>query len=94
MIAAEKYKPTVRSLWVTFLLVNIYGAFIFLINRLLKSNYMYMMKKPGGGASLLDVLGPWPWYLLSAEAVTIVFFYLLYLPFWIARKVKEKKDLA
>lgn len=91
MIAAERYKPTVRSLWVTFLLVNVYGALIFLINRLLNSNYMYMMKKPGGGASLLDVLGPWPWYLLSAEAVTIVFFYLLYLPFWIAGKVREKR---
>ncbi|RCK13045.1 hypothetical protein DT075_01585 [Bacillus licheniformis] len=37
MIAAERYKPTVRSLWVTFLLVNVYGALIFLINRLLKA---------------------------------------------------------
>ncbi|NPC94569.1 TIGR02206 family membrane protein [Bacillus sp. WMMC1349] len=89
MIAAEKYKPTVRSLWMTFLIVNVYGGMIFLLNRLLQSNYMYLMKKPGGGASLLDVLGPWPWYILSAEAVTIVFFYLLYMPFWISRKIKN-----
>ncbi|ATH93681.1 membrane protein [Bacillus glycinifermentans] len=89
MIAAEKYKPTVRSLWITFLIVNVYAGVIFVINRMLQSNYMYMMRKPGGGASLLDVLGPWPWYILSSQAVTIVFFYLLYAPFWMKRKMER-----
>lgn len=89
MIAAEKYKPTVRSLCITFLIVNVYAGVIFVINRMLQSNYMYMMRKPGGGASLLDVLGPWPWYILSSQAVTIVFFYLLYAPFWMKRKMER-----
>ncbi|KKB73950.1 MULTISPECIES: TIGR02206 family membrane protein [Bacillus] len=89
MVAAEKYKPTVRSLWITFLIINVYTGIIFVINRMLESNYMYMMRKPGGGASLLDVLGPWPWYILSSEAVTIVFFYLLYAPFWMKKKMER-----
>ena len=33
------------------------------MNRLLGSNYMFTMHKPAS-ASLLDILGPYPWYLL------------------------------
>ena len=30
---------------------------------------------------LFDVLGPWPWYLLTAEVLAVILFALLYLPF-------------
>ncbi len=43
-------------------------------------NYGYMLHKPEG-ASLYDYLGPWPWYLLSLEAIGLVNFWLLDLPF-------------
>jgi hypothetical integral membrane protein (TIGR02206 family) len=87
MVVVERYKPTFFSLWMTFILVNLYGVCIFFINRMLDANYLYMMKKPAN-ASLLDFLGPWPWYLLSVEAVIIVSFLLLYSPFWIREKIK------
>jgi hypothetical integral membrane protein (TIGR02206 family) len=49
------------------------------INVFLGSNYMYTLRKPET-ASLLDMMGPWPWYLLTAEFVALVMFVLLYLP--------------
>jgi hypothetical integral membrane protein (TIGR02206 family) len=50
------------------------------VNALLDTNYGYMNGKPEA-ASLLDHLGPWPWYLLSLQGVAFVFFGLLLLPF-------------
>ena len=38
-------------------------------------------RSPPPTGSLLDVLGPWPWYLLACEAVALVAFAALTLPF-------------
>ncbi|MFP7495780.1 TIGR02206 family membrane protein [Bacillus sp. FSL K6-1560] len=85
MAVIGTYRMGQRSLWVTVLLVNVYGVCIFLIDRWLGANYMYLTKKPGG-SSLLDVLGPWPWYIVSAEAITIASFFILYLLYRIFKK--------
>ncbi|QOQ54173.1 YwaF family protein [Bacillus amyloliquefaciens] len=85
MASAEKYRPSVRALWVSVLIVNLYGACVFFIDRVLNANYLYLMKKPKT-ASLLNVFGPWPWYLLSMEAAVILSFFILYIPFWLLKK--------
>ena len=36
-------------------------------------NYMFLRRKPVHG-SLLDVMGPWPWYILAAAALGLVIF--------------------
>ncbi len=87
MVIAFNYRPTIRSMWVTILLINLYAACIFFLNKLLGSNYLYLMKKPKN-ASLLDYFGSWPLYLLSMELMMIVSFYILYSPFWIKRKTQ------
>ncbi|WP_026574191.1 YwaF family protein [Bacillus sp. UNC438CL73TsuS30] len=89
MVAAFHYLPTISSMWITILLVNLYALCIFVLNKLLGANYLYIMKKPES-ASLLDYLGPWPWYLLSLELVMILSFYILYSPFWIKRRYQHK----
>ena len=44
-------------------------------------NYGFLCGKPPT-ASLFDALGPWPWYLLSVQALAIGMFFFLYAPFW------------
>lgn len=43
-------------------------------------NYMYLREPPPGG-SLLDVMGPWPWYIATGTALAVVLFWLLDRPF-------------
>ena len=59
---------------------NIYMVSVFFINQLIGSNYLFVAYKPPG-PTLLDALPEWPWYLLYMEAIGLVMFLLLYLPF-------------
>lgn len=53
---------------------------VFGINSVIGSNYLYVNRKPPV-PTLLDVLPEWPVYLLFMEAIGLVMFLLLYLPF-------------
>jgi hypothetical integral membrane protein (TIGR02206 family) len=86
MTAVEKFRPYPKSLVRVFIGMNAYMAVIFVVNRMIGSNYLYIMGKPES-ASLIDYLGPWPWYILSLEAIGAAICLLLYLPFFL-------KDLA
>lgn len=61
------------------LMILIYAAAVGTFDRLSGANYMYLMRKPAAG-SPLDVMGPWPWYLLSGVAAALALFWLLWLP--------------
>lgn len=80
MTLIEGYRPTWASLGRTILYMNIYMGIVGVINALIGSNYLFIAHKPET-ASLIDVLGPWPWYLLALEGIGLVLFTLLYLPF-------------
>lgn len=71
---------TWRDLWNAVLYVQVYLIGIHIINMILKSNYSYTVAKPGG-ATVLNFLGDWPWYILSAEVLMILLFMLLLVPF-------------
>ena len=51
-----------------------------LINSVLHTNYGFLCAKPPV-ASLMDVMGPWPWYIVSLAGLAAVFFVVLDLPF-------------
>jgi len=62
-----------------------YTALVGLVDALAGANYMFL-RRPPGEWTLLRLLGPWPWYLLSAAAVALVLFTALDAPFWSGRR--------
>ncbi len=90
VVIAALYLPIVvgwrppRPLWkgplVTYGWSLVYLAFAMTMNRLLGSNFAFASHPPEN-PSLIDHLGPWPWYLLAMQGIAVVFFFLLTLPF-------------
>ncbi|MFB5194233.1 TIGR02206 family membrane protein [Neobacillus sp. KR4-4] len=67
---AKGYRPTIWSVLKLCIFLNVLMPIIMLINKLVGGNYMFLSHKPDS-ASLLDVLGPYPWYILSLEGLLI-----------------------
>lgn len=80
MTLVEGMRPTWKSLGRVLIWSNIYMLFVGGVNALLGSNYLFIAHPPET-PSLIDLLGPWPWYLLALEGIGLVLFLLLYLPF-------------
>ncbi len=72
--------------WRTLGVLNGWMLFVGAFNWVYGTNYMYLCRKPAS-ASLLDALGPWPWYILAGEAIAAVVFWLLWLPFQRQRRL-------
>jgi hypothetical integral membrane protein (TIGR02206 family) len=81
-------RPRWRSVLHVWLWLQVYVVSTAAIDRLLDSNYGYLRAKPQQ-ASLFDFLGPWPWYLASLEALSLVLFALCYLPFVVADRLRR-----
>ena len=84
----RNFRPTMSGMWTSLIYMNIFLLIVFVINTFLGSNYFWIMEKPPM-ASLLDYLGPWPWYIFWAEFVAIIHFAFAYLPVYIERKFKK-----
>tara|TARA_B110000467_G_scaffold78668_1_gene71113 strand:+ start:293 stop:955 length:663 start_codon:yes stop_codon:yes gene_type:complete len=81
-------RPKVESIKSAFIALNLFLLVSLSVNFVLDANYFWICGKPPM-RSLLDYLGPWPWYIIAAEFVAILHFLLAYLPFYILSR-KEK----
>jgi hypothetical integral membrane protein (TIGR02206 family) len=89
IVAAALYLPIVlgwrpkQPLWRSPL--EVYGwscgylVFALTVNAVLGTNYGFASRPPQN-PSLIDYLGPWPWYLLSMQVIAICLFLLLAWP--------------
>ena len=80
MTVVEGLRPTWKSLVRVAIWTNLYALVVFFINSAIGSNYLMINRKPDL-PSLLDLLPPWPVYILYMEAIGVVSMLLLYLPF-------------
>ncbi len=74
------WKPRPKAAKHTFCWILTYAIGAFILNLILKTNFGFLMHKPERG-SLLDIMGPWPWYIIVLAIIASAIFYLLALPF-------------
>ncbi len=91
MTFVENYRPTHKSIWKTFTVTNLYALPVAAMNHLTGGNYLYMCEKPYN-PSLLDYLGPWPWYLLSLELVLVATCYAYFAPFALYDRILARRQ--
>ncbi|MFQ6616304.1 MAG: TIGR02206 family membrane protein [Fidelibacterota bacterium] len=82
-----RMRPTLHSLGKAFLALIVFFLITIPVNILLGANYFWICGKPPV-PSLLDYMGPWPWYTLTAAAVALAHFYAVYLPFYVKDRRK------
>lgn len=88
MVWVYHYSVTFRSAFKSFLVLNGIAFVVFFVNKITGANYMFLARKPAT-PSILDWLGPYPWYILSLQLIAIVIFTILTLPFYLNRFKKS-----
>ena len=83
--------PSWRMYRVAVVITAVWAITVFTFNVLVGTNYGYLNGKPSA-ASALDLLGPWPWYLLAEVAIVAVFWALITLP-WAARAGADDRSV-
>ena len=85
LLINQEREPTRAGILPAFGWFNVMIAISAVVNVLTGSNYYYLRAKPSV-PTLIDYLGPWPWYILGVEAVALVFFSLSFGIFWFVKK--------
>ena len=79
--------PTARGVVRTWLWVVAFLGLAIVVNLVFDTNYFYIRHKPP--ASMLDYLGPWPWYIVIAFPVAFVLIGIGYVPIWIIDRIRD-----
>ncbi|MEW6284392.1 MAG: TIGR02206 family membrane protein, partial [Candidatus Eremiobacterota bacterium] len=75
LIGVQGFRPGPGAVLRVMLALNAYAVVVGAIDYAFDWNYGYLCQKAPG--SLMESMGPWPWYLLVMEAVALVNFVLL-----------------
>lgn len=82
-------RPYSVSILRVFVFIQLYFISAVIVNFLLDTNFGYLRAKPIN-PSLIDHLGPWPWYLVSLQILALVSFIICYAPWYLYDKIKKK----
>ena len=81
VVLVEKYRPTLKLAVQAFLGLNAYALVVYFINRMIGSNYLYVVAKPSV-ATAIDYFPYWPGYILVLEGLLVLIMLGMMLPFW------------
>jgi hypothetical integral membrane protein (TIGR02206 family) len=85
LVVGLRQWPRPRAyLWVIGITIA-YAGFVGFLDAVTGADYMYLRAKPAS-ATLLDVMGPWPWYIGWAALVGIALILILETPFRFLRR--------
>jgi hypothetical integral membrane protein (TIGR02206 family) len=90
LFLGQDFRPRPGGVMRMMAAVNIYAVAVGAFDALTGCNYGYLCDKPSM-PSLLDYLGPWPWYLVSLEFVALASFFLLDLPWRVAPRRRSAR---
>jgi hypothetical integral membrane protein (TIGR02206 family) len=76
LVFGRCFLPRPGAVWRVYGLTVAFAALAEAGNLLTGGNYMFLREKPSS-ASLLDLMGPWPWYILSAAVLALAMFLTL-----------------
>jgi len=80
LAVVERLRPRPGTVRRVMAVLALYAVAIGSFNALAGTNYGYLCHKPQQ-PSLLDYLGPWPWYILAVGLIAALCCWLLVLPF-------------
>lgn len=83
-------RPGWRSFRLVAVVTAVWAVVTFVFNQIAGTNYGFLNGKPVT-ASLLDVLGPWPVYVLTATGLIVVVWVLMTLP-WVRGRPARAED--
>ena len=90
LTAGLRVRPSWRLYGSTVGLTALWVVTVMTFNVAFDTNYGFLNGKPGTG-SVLDLLGPWPWYVLTEIAVVAVVWAMITLP-WTAGKRRAPRS--
>ncbi|WP_277680844.1 TIGR02206 family membrane protein [Saccharomonospora azurea] len=83
--------PTWRDYRTTVVITACWAATAMLVNSATGTNYGFLNRKPESG-SVLDLLGPWPWYVVAEVALILATWALLTWPWTWRRDRTHRSD--
>ncbi len=85
LVFALRMRPARRAVLRVSIATASYAVVVGLVDYLTGGNYLFLRNIPPT-QTLLDYMGPWPWYLITLTVLAVVLMWLLNMPF---RRVQE-----
>ena len=93
LVVGLGYRPRPHAVPKVFGLTVAFAGVAAVTDVVTSGNYMFLRDK-GPAGTLLDLMGPWPWYIGSASLFALVLLSLLDLPFRVTRRRQGAASLG